>query len=327
MPPLDVTPAVTPVETVDPPPGPLGPPSPAGSPTGPRTGTRGPAWLRAVRPRQWPKNALVLAAPLAGGRVLDPDVLLGALVAFAVFCVAASGCYLLNDALDAPQDRLHPTKRLRPVAAGEIGVRRAVVAGTVLMLLAVVAATVWALPLGLTVLAYVAVQAAYLGGVKDEPALDLAVVSSGFLLRAIAGGTASGLALSPWFLLVATFGALFVVSGKRYSEMVRMGADAGTRPSLRKYSASYLRFVWTMAAGVTVTVYLLWALNGPGSAAGGTPWAAVSVAPFVLCLMRYAAVVDRGHAERPEEIVLGDRHLQVIALVWVGLVATGAVLG
>lgn len=288
---------------------------------------RGPAWLRAVRPRQWPKNLLVLAAPLAGGRVLEPEVLLGALVALAVFCVAASGCYLLNDALDAPQDRLHPTKRLRPVAAGEIGVRAAMAAGALLMVLAVVGATVWAVPLGLTVLAYVAVQVAYLSGIKDEPALDLAVVSSGFLLRAIAGGTAAGLALSPWFLLVATFGALFVVAGKRYSEMDRLGAEAGTRASLRRYSASYLRFVWTMAAGVTVTVYLLWALNGPGSAAGGTPWAAISVAPFVLCLMRYAAVVDRGLAERPEEIVLGDRHLQVVALVWVALVVVGAVSG
>ncbi len=288
---------------------------------------RGPAWLRAVRPRQWPKNVLVLAAPLAAGQVFQPDVLLGVLVAFAIFCVAASGCYLLNDAIDAPQDRLHPTKRRRPVAAGEIGVVPAMVAGTALMLLAVVAAMLWTVPLGLTVLAYVAVQAAYLGGVKNEPALDLAVVSSGFLLRAIAGGTASGLVLSPWFLLVATFGALFVVSGKRYSEMTRLGAEAGTRASLRKYSASYLRFVWTMAAGVTVTVYLLWALNGPGSAAGGTPWAAISVAPFVLCLMRYAAVVDRGEAERPEEIVLGDRHLQVIALIWVALVVVGAVTG
>lgn len=285
------------------------------------------SWVRAVRPRQWPKNALVLAAPLAGGRVLDPEVLLGALVAFAVFCVAASGCYLLNDALDAPQDRLHPTKCRRPVAAGDIGVRAASVVGIVLMLLAVVIATVWAVPLGLTMLAYVAVQAAYVGGIKDEPALDLAVVSSGFLLRAIAGGTASGLVLSPWFLLVATFGALFVVAGKRYSEMTRLGAEAGTRPSLGKYSASYLRFVWTMAAGVTVTVYLLWALNGPGSAAGGTPWAAVSVAPFVLCLMRYAAVVDRGDAERPEDIVLSDRYLQLIALAWVALVVVGAVRG
>lgn len=320
MPSADTTPTA---------PGDLSPPlaGPGSLATSVRRAPRGPAWLRAVRPRQWPKNALVLAAPAAGGRVLDPDVLLGALVAFAVFCVAASGCYLLNDAIDAPQDRLHPTKRWRPVAAGEIGVGPAVAGGVLLMVVAVSAALWWAVPLGLTVLAYVLVQAAYLGGIKHEPALDLAMVSSGFLLRAVAGGTASGLTLSPWFLLVATFGALFVVAGKRYSEMVRLGPEAGTRRSLRDYSASYLRFVWTMAAGVTVTVYLLWALNGPGSAAGGTPWAAISVAPFVLCLMRYAAVVDRGHAERPEEIVLGDRHLQIIASLWVALVVVGAVRG
>ena len=154
-------------------------------------------------------------------------MLLRVLVAFVIFCVAASGCYLLNDAIDAPQDRLHPTKCRRPVAAGEIGVVPAEVVGVAVLLAIVAAAVRHPVPLGL-VLAYVAVQAAYLGGVKDEPALDLAVVSSGFLLRAIAGGTAAGLALSPWFLLVATFGALFVVSGKRYSEMARLGAEAGT---------------------------------------------------------------------------------------------------
>jgi decaprenyl-phosphate phosphoribosyltransferase len=177
-------------------------------------------------------------------------------------------------------------------------------------------------------LAYLVLQVLYMNGLKAQPAIDLAVVSSGFLLRAVAGGVATGTPLSPWFLLVATFGALFVVAGKRYSEMSRLGPEAGTRESLRHYSASYLRFVWTLAAAVTVMVYLLWALSGHDtSSADGFPWAAVSVAPFVLCLMRYAARVDRASAEHPEDIVLGDRHLQVVAALWLGLVVAGAVQG
>lgn len=291
----------------------------------PRSRPRGPAWLRAVRPRQWPKNLLVLAAPLAGGTLADVDVALGAGVAFLVFCLASSGCYLLNDVVDAEQDRLHPSKRARPVASGEIRAGTAAVAGCLLMLLAVLAGGWWQLPLGVTLAVYVAVQVAYVAGLKHQPALDLAVVSSGFLLRAVAGGVATQTPLSTWFLLVATFGALFVVAGKRYSEMTRVGAAAGTRASLRHYSASYLRFVWTLAAGLTVTVYLLWALTGQRGGGPGVDWEALSVAAFVLCVLRYAARVDQGAAEHPEEIVMRDRLLQGMGLVWLGLVLCGAV--
>lgn len=290
----------------------------------PRSSSRGPAWLRAVRPRQWLKNLLVLAAPVAGGSLLRLDAALGALAAFVVFCVVSSGCYLLNDALDVKQDRLHPTKARRPVAAGEIRAVTAGVVGVVLMLAAVAAGAWWDLSLGLTVATYVAVQLGYLAGLKQQPAIDLAVVSSGFLLRAVAGGVATHTALSSWFLLVATFGALFVVAGKRYSEMVRVGADAGTRASLHLYSASYLRFVWTLAAGLTVTVYLLWALTGPRAVGSALSWEACSVAAFILCVLRYAARVDHGAAEHPEEIVMRDRVLQVVGLVWLVLVLCGA---
>lgn len=291
----------------------------------PRARPRGPAWLRALRPRQWPKNLLVLAAPVAGGTLLDLDAVRGAVVAFLVFCLASSGCYLLNDAVDAEQDRLHPTKARRPVAAGEIRVGTAASTGVVMMVVAVVAGGWWHVSLGATMAAYVVLQVSYMAGLKHQPAIDLAVVSSGFLLRAVAGGVATQIPLSSWFLLVATFGALFVVAGKRYSEMTRVGAEAGTRASLRHYSASYLRFVWTVAAALTVTVYLLWALTGPRAEGSGVQWEAVSVAAFVLCVLRYAAQVDQGAAEHPEEIVMRDRFLQVVSLAWLVLVLCGAV--
>jgi decaprenyl-phosphate phosphoribosyltransferase len=300
----------------------------AATPTpGPARSPRGLPLVRAVRPRQWVKNTLVFGAPLAAGRLLEAHVLLGAAVAFVVFCAAASAIYLVNDVRDVEHDRVHPEKRHRPIAAGELSERTALVVGLSLGVLALAAAYAWAVPLGLTVTAYLAVQVGYAFGLKDQPGIDLAAVSSGFLLRAIAGGTAAGIALSPWFLLVAAFGSLFMVSGKRYSEIRRLGAASESRRSLQKYSESYLRFYWTMAAGVTVMVYILWALNGIHGNQPGPVWGPVSVAPFVLGLVRYAADIDRGTAESPEEIVLSDRHLQVIGAVWLLTLVLHATLG
>jgi decaprenyl-phosphate phosphoribosyltransferase len=280
------------------------------------TPTRWPL-VRGLRVRQWVKNLLVLGAPLAAGAVTRPAVLLGALVAFVAFCAAASSVYLLNDVHDAEADRKHPAKCRRPVACGELSARVALAAGVPLAVGSVGLGYAWAVPLGTTLLVYLGVQAGYTLFLKDQPAIDLAAVSSGFLLRAIAGGAATGIALSPWFLLVATFGSLFMVAGKRYSEIRRLGPSSSSRRSLARYSDSYLRFIWTLAAGVTVVVYILWALNGLHAHPAGQLWGTVSIAPFVLGLLRYAADIDRGTAESPEDIVLADRHLQVIGAVWV----------
>jgi decaprenyl-phosphate phosphoribosyltransferase len=269
-----------------------------------------------MRVRQWSKNVLVLGAPLAAGRLLESHVLVGCLVALAVFCAAASCIYLLNDVRDVEADRQHPTKRHRPIAAGELSEQTALLVSVPLGVGATLVAFAWSVPLGITLLAYLAVQVGYAYGLKDQPAIDLVLVSSGFLLRAVAGGAAAGIVLSPWFLLVAAFGSLFMVAGKRYSEIHRLGSASASRRSLQHYSDSYLRFIWTMAAGLTVMVYILWALNGLHAGRPAPLWGPVSVGPFVLGLLRYAADIDRGTAESPEEIVLSDRHLQVIGLLW-----------
>ena len=128
--------------------------------------------------------------------------------------------------------------------------------------------------------------------------------------------------LSQWFLLVAAFGSLFMVSGKRYSELVVVGDEAATRRTLKEYSASYLRFVWGLSAGVAVTAYSLWAFD-MGEGHSGVPWATISIAPFVIGILRYAVDVDKGSAGAPEEIVLGDRVLLVLGLLWTATVAAG----
>ena len=279
------------------------------------------AVLAAARPRQWVKNLLVLAAPLAAGQVGNPLTLPLILVAFVLFCTAASGVYLLNDVRDLEEDRRHPVKRFRPVAAGELPARLALSLAAGLLLAAVAVGFAVRPELGAVLAVYAAVQVAYAVWLKHEPVLDLACVASGFLLRAIAGGAATGIVLSEWFLLVAAFGSLFMVAGKRYSEIRTLGSEAGTRPSLQVYSATYLRFVWTLAAGVTLTAYSLWALES--QQAGELPWQSVSIVPFVLAMLRYALDIDRGVADAPEDIVLGDRVLQALGAAWLVLVVIG----
>jgi decaprenyl-phosphate phosphoribosyltransferase len=282
-----------------------------------------------MRPKQWLKNVLVFAAPLAAGSLLEPAVLLPSLVAFAAFCLLSSATYLLNDVRDVAADRAHPVKCGRPIATGELSPRTALVAAGVLAVVALGMAAAVNLGLLGVLLAYAASTIAYSMFLKHEPVIELALLALGFLLRAIAGGVASGLPISQWFLIVAGFGSLFVAAGKRYSELTHaLDTDngtprEGTRRSLAGYTPTYLRFVWATSAAVTITGYCLWAFEV--SAAPSTlPWAVWSMLPFVLAILRYAIDVDRGDAEAPEDVVLRDRMMLALGLIWLALFALGA---
>jgi decaprenyl-phosphate phosphoribosyltransferase len=281
--------------------------------------------LAAARPRQWVKNLLVGAAPLAAGELTDPGTAGKTLLAFAVFCLAASSVYLVNDVVDAGQDRHHPTKCLRPIASGVVPAALAGAAACLATGLAIGLATVLGSPeLATVVTVYLLLSLGYNLGLKHQRVIDLAIVSSGFLLRAIAGGAAADLPLSRWFLIVAAFGSLFVVAGKRYSELVTLGEHvARTRPSLAGYSASYLRFVWSIAAAVTITAYCLWAFE-VGDRPGQLPWGPLSVAPFVIGMLRFALDVDGGRTGAPEDIALRDRALLALGAIWLVIFSLGA---
>ncbi len=278
------------------------------------------AVVRSLRPRQWTKNLLVAAAPLAAGTLFDDPVWWQTLVAFVAFCALSGAVYVMNDVADLESDRVHPRKRLRPIAAGDLPVPTALVVAVVLGAAAIAAGTSVTWQLGVLLVSYAALQVGYSLWLKHEPVLDLAVVSIGFLMRAVSGGLAAGLPLSGFFLMVAGFGSLFMVAGKRYSELHSLGVVAGTRPSLVRYTDSYLRFVWSIAATSTALAYCLWAFQQSTS---GIPWQSISIVPFVLGLLRYAVDIDLGRAAEPEDIILGDRGLQAIGLVWFVLVSLG----
>ena len=286
--------------------------------------SRLPAALRAMRPKQWVMNVLVATAPLAGGRLLESQVLTGVGLAFIAFCLVSASVYLVNDVRDVEEDRLHPRKRFRPIAAGELKPSTALVLAAVCGLAGLALGFAVTIPLGITLVVYVAIQLLYSVFLKHLPVVDLAVVASGFLLRAIAGGVATETVLSQWFLLVAAFGSFFMVAGKRYSEMKAIGGEAGTRRSLGRYSESYLRFTWMLAAVMVLISYSLWAFETARTDASDLldiPWRAISIAPFTLGLLQYALEVDTGNAGEPEDVVLHDHVLQGIGAIWIVVIS------
>jgi decaprenyl-phosphate phosphoribosyltransferase len=267
--------------------------------------------VRAMRPRQWVKNVLVVAAPFAGGFFLHLHVLFMVGIAFVAFSLAASGVYLINDVQDVEADRAHPTKRNRPIAAGVVAPQLAVTVAGVLFAAALATSFVASTDLTLVTAIYIAVQLSYCWWLKHQPVVDISIVASGFLLRAIAGGAAAQIALSQWFLLTTAFGSLFMVAGKRYAE-IRLAERTGAkiRKSLERYTSSYLRFVWTLSATGVIMTYGLWAFQL--SQANHSRWPVISLVPFVMAILRYAVDVDGGNGGEPEEIALGDRVLQVL---------------
>jgi decaprenyl-phosphate phosphoribosyltransferase len=283
--------------------------------------------VKAVRPRQWVKNLLVLAAPLAAlGTDMQYDyrsVLIKVAIAFVAFSLGASSIYLINDARDVEADRQHPTKRFRPIAAGVVPVGLAYGLAVVLIIASLGVSFLANTNLAVVMAVYIGIQLAYCFGLKHQAVLDICIVSSGFLIRAIAGGVAAGIPLSQWFLLVMAFGSLFMAAGKRYAELqLAERTGAKIRKSLENYTSTYLRFVWTLSATVMVVCYGLWAFERDRLVDGS--WFAITMVPFTIAVLRYAVDVDGGLAGEPEDIAFRDRVLQLLAVAWIGSIVAAA---
>ena len=291
-------------------------PADADADAGGRAESQAHALLRLARPKQWLKNLLVFAAPAAAGLLLEPEAIAKTLVAFAAFCLAASGTYYLNDALDVEADRHHPVKRQRPVASGVVPVATAKVGGVILLVAAIGLSFAASWQLAVVVAGYEALTFAYSAWLKNEPVIDLAAVAAGFVLRTIAGGAAVGVTISQWFLIVAGAGSLFMVTGKRHAELTELGEGAAShRAALGEYSHAFLTYVRAVSSSVAILAYCLWAFEK--SAPTGNPvWFELSIVPFVLGILRYALLNEQGRGGAPEELVLADRTLQLIGLAW-----------
>ena len=281
--------------------------------------------VRTARPRQWIKNLLVFAAPGAAGVLTQGTVLARSLVAAGLFCVAASGTYFMNDIFDHEVDRLHPDKRHRPIAAGAVGLKTAGVAAVLLLGAAIVlGAALLGRDFAVIVAVYAAINLAYSVWLKREPILDLASVASGFLIRAIAGGLAVHVPLSNWFLIVAAFGSLFMVAGKRQADHRELELRGiRHRGALGAYSQQFLRFIRGLSAGVAITAYCFWAFEKAALAPRGDIYFELTIVPFVLAILRYALLLEGGAGGAPEDVVLGDRTILILGAVWGALFVVG----
>jgi len=284
------------------------------------------SWLRALRPKQWVKNVLVFAAPGSAGILFDGDELWRALGAFAVLSVAASGTYLLNDVVDADADRRHPTKRNRPIASGAIRPSTAVAVGFVLMSCAVGLAWLIAPLLAAVVGTYIVTTLSYSLALKHIAAIDIVTISIGFVLRALAGAAAVHVTISNWFFVVTTFGSLFMVTGKRLSEMGERNRGATeARAVLDDYTPAFLRYVLAVSSGAAILAYALWAFERAAESSSTVPWFQLSIAPFTTGFLHYALLLERGHGGAPEDLAFSDRTLEAVGAAWLALFALGLV--
>ncbi|MFZ9383248.1 MAG: decaprenyl-phosphate phosphoribosyltransferase [Ilumatobacteraceae bacterium] len=279
---------------------------------------------RESRPKQWLKNVLVFAAPGAAGVLDDLDALLPTLGVFVALSLVASGTYFWNDIVDVEADRRHPTKRRRPIAAGEIPLSVARVVGSALVVLGAAVAFACGWRAGVAVSVYLVVTVSYSFGLKRIAVVDLMVVASGFVIRAIAGAEAADVPMSTWFLLCTSFGSLFIVTGKRFAEFREMGTDATTtRSTLAQYTMEYLRAILTVSLGATLVAYCIWAFETKEIADLTWPLYELSIVPMLGALLRYALLLERGEGSAPEEIFFRDRTIQVMGVLWVAVFAAG----
>ena len=271
------------------------------------------AVLVAMRPRQWTKNLLLFAGLLFAAQLGDATRWAEAIAAFVAYCAASSAAYLANDVRDAADDREHPVKRLRPVASGELPVRIALVVAAVLVLAAVGITAVLG-PLSLAFMAgFLALQAAYTGGLKHVVLIDVLAIAGLFVLRAGAGAEAVDVRISPWLLICTGLLALFLALGKRRAELVLVGAEeAPGRAVLEGYSLVLVDQLVTIVAGSTVIAYSLYTFTARGSNA------MMATIPFVVYgVFRYLLLLHRrGLGEEPENVLLRDVPLLATIAAW-----------
>ena len=293
---------------------------------GPMSGPRLRAMIRTSRPRQWPKNLLVAAAPLAGGVLGQPGVLARTAVAGAAFLLASAAVYAVNDVADAERDRAHPVKRSRPVAAGELPERHALALAAGCAVLALVAGLAIGVPLlSAAVAGYLAISFLYSLGLKHVPGVETVLVASGFLLRVLGGAAVGRVEPSGWFLLVCSTGALGVAIAKRHTEHVALDGEAMRhRPVLRSYSAPALRLNQHAVATLMIACYLQWAWGEPG---GVRPWHLISAIPLAAALCRFAILTGRPTVRPVEDMIVRDGVMLACEGAWLSLFVTGLGLG
>jgi 4-hydroxybenzoate polyprenyltransferase len=273
------------------------------------------AALVALRPRQWTKNLLLFAGIIFAAKLGDPGRWVAASAAFVAYCAASSAAYLVNDVRDVASDRLHPVKRSRPIARGELDRRSAVVLAAVLVAIALGLAAALGMRSLACLAAFVALQAAYSLRLKSVELIDVLTIAGLFVLRGAAGAIAVDVRISEWLLVCTFLLALFLALGKRRAELGLEGVRA--RPSLSGYSVAFVDQLLAIVAAATIAAYAAYTLS-----AHDTRWLIATLPLVVLGLFRYLLLLHRrGLGEEPETLLVEDGPLLVTVAVWAAVCA------
>ena len=275
------------------------------------------AVLLSLRPRQWVKNFFVFAGLIFSQSLFTPLVW-PALAAFAIFCALSGAVYLFNDLADMEKDRLHPTKRRRPIASGALSVPAAVALGVLTLVGSLVAAYALSARFGVVATVYAALLTAYSVWLKHVVILDVLTVAAGFVLRAVAGAEAIEVEISGWLVICTILVALFLALGKRRHEYLTLHGDAAAhRPILAEYSESFLDQMVAVVTASTVTAYALYTMSPDTVAKFHTRWLPLTL-PFVLYgVFRYLYLLYRRElGGNPSDLLLSDRALLINTVLW-----------
>jgi 4-hydroxybenzoate polyprenyltransferase len=285
--------------------------------------------LRLLRPRQWTKNLLLFAALVFAKELFDADAVVLASLGFAAFCLASSSVYIVNDLLDAERDRLHPEKRNRPIASGAVSPGRAAVVAAVLTV-ASLALAFWVAPaFGIAAILYVGLTHFYSLVGKNVVILDVLLIAFGFVIRGIAGALAIAVPISDWFILCMAFLALFLAVSKRKAELVTLKEEAwNTRPVLERYTETSLNTFTAVTMAATLICYGLYVLDFQKQADSDSRLLMLTFPVVVFGVFRYhhlAETTDLG--DKPEEVLLRDRPIQLSAIAFALVAVTALYLG
>jgi 4-hydroxybenzoate polyprenyltransferase len=274
--------------------------------------------LASLRPKQWTKNFLVFAGLIFAPKLRDPDAVKSALLAFVVFCALSSVVYLINDVQDREGDRLHPQKRNRPIASGTLSPQTAMAAAAALGALAIAGAFAINTAFGVVGALYLVLQVCYSMWLKHLVIVDALALAGGFVLRAIGGAVAIGVAFSNWLLLMTLLGALFIGLSKRRAEIVSLADDAtGHRRILAEYSPYLLDQMIGVVTASTVLAYSFYTISPDTEAHFGTKRLSYTIPFIIYGIFRYLYLVhQREGGGNPSELLVTDRPLLVCGALW-----------
>lgn len=277
-----------------------------------------------LRPHQWTKNLVVLAALIFAERLFHPQSVTAAAVAFGVFCLLSGAVYLINDLVDVELDRRHPVKRKRPLASGQLSPRMAVASTAIVVAVSLLGSFALGLRFGIVAVVYFVTMTAYTLALKNVVILDVLVVAFGFVLRAVAGALAIDVAFSSWLLVCTLLLALFLALAKRRHELTLLAGEAAQhRRILGEYSPYLLDQMIAVVTASTLVSYALYTLAPETVAKFGTD-RLIWTLPFVLYgIFRYLYLVHRKEeGGNPTNVLFNDRPILVTVALWAATVIT-----